>query len=153
MRERWWRHDVDDGLDSRLDRPRGTGAGLAGVVLQVSKQKVVLVCGGRKFTNATRISVVLQTRIPDDSLIVTGGAPGADTVADNLARLLGFDRVIYPANWVKRAVRAGPMRNAFMLKHAQPDLVLAFPDKESKGTWDMVRRAQKAKIEVEVYEP
>lgn len=57
----------------------------------------------------------------------------------------------HPADWNKYGKVAGPIRNSEMLKlHPDIDLVLAFHDdlSESKGTRDMVHKAQKAGIEV-----
>jgi hypothetical protein len=39
-----------------------------------------------------------------------------------------------------------------MLDDFEPDLVLAFPTKNSVGTWDMIRRARKAGVPVEIQE-
>jgi hypothetical protein len=38
-----------------------------------------------------------------------------------------------------------------MLKSIRPDIVLAFPANSSKGTWDMVKRANDADIDVVVH--
>ncbi len=52
-----------------------------------------------------------------------------------------------PANW-ERGRRGGPLRNQRMLDEAKPDWVVAFPTEKSKGTWDMVRRAEKAGVPI-----
>lgn len=61
----------------------------------------------------------------------------------------------YPADWNQYGKTAGPIRNSLMLaQHPDIDLVLAFHDDlegSSKGTLDMVRKAQKGGIEVWVY--
>lgn len=57
----------------------------------------------------------------------------------------------HPADWQKYNKAAGPVRNGEMLKlHPDINLVLAFHDDidSSRGTADMVARAQKADIEV-----
>lgn len=49
-----------------------------------------------------------------------------------------------------RDIAAGGIRNKQMLNEGKPDLVIAFPTENSKGTWDMVRRAKRAGIETVV---
>lgn len=78
------------------------------------------------------------------STIVSGGARGADEVAEALARHLGIDLVVFPPEY-KRYGRRGPfVRNQQIAEAA--DTCLAVVDKplsESKGTADCVRRFQK----------
>lgn len=49
--------------------------------------------------------------------------------------------------------QAGPIRNEQMLQEGQPDKVLAFHENlaQSRGTADMVRRAAKAGVPVEIH--
>lgn len=104
----------------------------------------VLVCGGRDFCDETfvetRLLEILRDREVD--LFITGGARGADAVADRVAERYGVQRVIVPANWNGRGKAAGMERNALMLKLFEPDLVIAFPG--GVGTAGMLRisRAQ-----------
>jgi hypothetical protein len=58
----------------------------------------------------------------------------------------------YPAQWHKYGRAAGPIRNQQMLAEGKPDLVLAFHDDidGSRGTKDMVNRARRAGVKVEV---
>jgi hypothetical protein len=63
---------------------------------------------------------------------------------------LGIPVQPVPADWTTYGRAAGPIRNQRMLNEYHPNLVLAFPDPESRGTWDMVRRAEKANVEVRV---
>lgn len=104
----------------------------------------VLVCGGRTYAEQGRMSEVLDELRPTE--IITGGAKGADTLAENWAR---YNRVyvnVFPAQWREYGRAAGPRRNQQMIDQGQPELVLAFPGGD--GTADMVRRAQAANIPV-----
>lgn len=108
----------------------------------------VLVCGGRGFHNPKRVKEVMDGLHKEKqfSLVITGGALGADQSADAWATSRGIDRVIFPANWTGRGNPAGPFRNGLMLQIAKPDLVVAFPG--NAGTSDMTRKARAAGIEV-----
>jgi hypothetical protein len=113
----------------------------------------VIVCGGRKFNDFQKMATAM-TLIPQNSVIVHGGAKGADHLAYKIATIRGMTTEAHLADWKKHGKAAGPIRNQAMLDTLDPkrDFVLAFPDPESKGTWDMVERARKAGVRVEVYE-
>ncbi len=101
--------------------------------------------------NAAASPNILQ----EDVLIIDGGAAGADRIACDIANSMGASvgwwHVSCPAQWTK-GKKAGPLRNQQMLDEFHPDLVLAFPIGESKGTRDMIRRAEKAGIECKIFE-
>jgi predicted Rossmann-fold nucleotide-binding protein len=105
----------------------------------------VLVCGGRTYSNVYRVHAVIQA-LPHDTIIVTGGAHGADTLAEHSALSLGMVAEVHYPNWAKYGKRAGPMRNQEMLDSGI-DKVIAFPG--GYGTHDMISRARKAGIPVE----
>ena len=108
----------------------------------------VLICGGRDFIGVGHIELALRRTTPTPTLVITGGARGADTYADRVAEMLGIPRMIFPANWNGDGPRAaGPIRNQRMIDEGRPDLVIAFPG--GSGTADMLRRARKAGIKVE----
>jgi hypothetical protein len=91
-------------------------------------------------------------RLSKDTVIIEGGALGADRQARITAQARGLAVATVEANWEYYGRRpAGPIRNGWMLKLV-PDLVIAFHDdlEHSKGTKDMVTRARKAGIPVEV---
>lgn len=108
----------------------------------------VLVCGGRDFTNTRKLYQALDSLKPD--AIIQGGAAGADSIADLYAIERGLPAIEVKANWGYYDKAAGPIRNKWMLDFCSPDLVLAFPTERSRGTWDMVRQAKKAKVGVKV---
>jgi len=113
---------------------------------------VVLVTGDRWWTDARPILRELR-KLPRDTCIVHGGARGADTIADSLARALGMPTRSYPADWSVFRKRAGPIRNQEMLDKEHPSLVLAFHEyiESSSGTADMIARAKAADIEVRLF--
>lgn len=86
-------------------------------------------------------------------VVVHGAAPGVDRAAADWAGRLHaagdhVDEEPHPANW-KDGRKAGPIRNQKMVDLGA-DLCIAFPIEGSIGTWDCVRKARKAGIEVMV---
>lgn len=73
--------------------------------------------------------------------IVSGGARGADTIAEGIADDLGLIRYIYHAEWDKYGKRAGMIRNSDIAETA--DIGLAIVDKpivQSIGTYDTYKK-------------
>lgn len=115
----------------------------------------VLVCGGRDYDDEDMLYAVLDQINAKQTIkcIIEGGARGADRLARNWAEGHGVCVMEFPANWEHDGkAAAGPIRNARMLKYGQPDMVVAFPTPDSKGTWDMVKRTERAKIRLAVFE-
>jgi len=108
----------------------------------------VLVCGGRRFSDAQRLGAFLGgvERLYKITAIIHGGASGADFLAGKYAEWRNIDTVVFPAEWDLRGKAAGPLRNQRMIDEGKPDLVIAFPG--GRGTADMIRRAKAAGIEV-----
>lgn len=108
----------------------------------------VLVCGGRDFNDGIRLSTVLCELDAERTftVLIHGGASGADRMAGTWARAGGLPVESYPAEWGKYGYAAGPKRNKQMLTEGRPDLVIAFPG--GKGTANMVAQAKAAGIEV-----
>lgn len=108
----------------------------------------VLVCGDRRWTDAAAVERVLK-EFPPGTVVVHGGARGADTIAARIAARLGFEVLAFPARWDVYDRAAGPIRNSQMLAQG-PDLVVAFHADlaASRGTKDMVCKARRAGIPV-----
>lgn len=113
---------------------------------------VVLVCGGRNYLDSQKVNETLdkihaEKRI---DLIVSGGAQGADSIAEHWAKWSEVDCLRIPAQWKKYGKAAGPIRNAKMCFIAEPNLVVAFPG--GSGTANMISVAKAANVEVMVVE-
>ena len=110
----------------------------------------VLVCGSRGFNDyvlmKTQIMKLLN-RFDTTITIISGGAKGADTLAEDVAKQLGISTTILKPNWDKHGKSAGMIRNNAMLD-MKPNIVLAFWDGKSKGTKHTIAEARKRKIEV-----
>lgn len=112
----------------------------------------VLVCGGRDFHDVELLHRTLfaaheRARI---SLLIEGGAPGADAMARVWAQHSGIHTATVPALWDRYHSGAGPLRNQAMLE-LKPDLVIAFPGEN--GTAHMVRLAKAAGVRVQEVTP
>lgn len=105
----------------------------------------VLVCGGRDYSNWPRVFDVLNSYVGTVTIVIHGGANGADCFASQWARRSGAQEVICPANWEYYGGKAGPIRNHAMAD-LMPDLVIAFPG--GRGTAGMVKIAEARGIEV-----
>ena len=117
----------------------------------------VLVTGSRYLTNDAGIrrafiSVAKKARELDCSVtVISGGAKGADALADSLARdVFGFNVETFQADWSNLGKKAGPVRNQAMVD-SKPNICFAFPLDNSYGTWDCINRARKASIPTYVY--
>ena len=116
----------------------------------------LLVCGGRDYWDWPTVQRALDAvhaKRPV-TLVITGGARGADALAETWAAVRGIectkDRYRIPAiDWKRLGPAAGPIRNQRMLDEQQPDGAVAFPGGAS--TADMVRRARAAGLKV--YDP
>lgn len=101
----------------------------------------VLVCGGRDFNDRRFVYNELDKRhaVTPISLLICGGARGADQLAQDWASYRRVACRVFNADWETHGRAAGPIRNQLMLDDGTPDLVMAFPG--NRGTADMVRRA------------
>ncbi len=109
----------------------------------------VLFCGSRDWTAVVPIRHAVAA-LPAGTVVIHGGARGADTIAGQEAKRRGLEVRVYPALWKKHGRAAGPMRNQQMLDEGKPSEVYAFrrADKPSVGTRDMVQRARSAGVPV-----
>jgi len=116
---------------------------------------VVLVSGSRDWEDDAAIAAVLREleRLPKHAVVVHGAAPGIDTVADAVARLLGLEVRPYPAKWAQFDRAAGAIRNIEMFDKEKPTLFMGFhPDiNRSKGTKHAYKVARKRGIEAKLF--
>ena len=116
----------------------------------------VLVCGGRDYNDRNAVILALDNLSEPteehilgsvEITVIHGDCPtGADLWAEEWSIVNWSPPCRYPADWQTHGRAAGPIRNQQMIDEGKPDLVLAFPG--GRGTADMVRRANRAGIEV-----
>ena len=104
----------------------------------------VLVCGGRNYRDRDRVFQVLDSIEP--SVVIHGGARGADQLAGAWAKERQVSCKTYPAQWDRYGKSAGFRRNEQMLNEGNPDLIIAFPG--GNGTAHMMRIARQRGYEV-----
>lgn len=108
----------------------------------------VLVCGGRDFSDWGELTRILNDLHADRgfTVLIEGGAKGADTLAHNWAVAHKVETLEFPADWERFGRSAGHVRNRQMLEEGRPDLVVAFSG--GRGTANMVTLATDAGVEV-----
>lgn len=121
----------------------------------------VIIAGSRQFNDyklmlntLDELGVHLINTI-DPVEIISGHAPGADTLGEKFAKAYGYPLKIFPAEWNKYGKAAGPIRNEEMAKYASEadrGILIAFPVGESRGTRNMIKLAKRYKLEVNVIE-
>lgn len=132
---------------------------------------IILATGDRKWDDLETVLRVLS-EFPEGSTFVHGYADGLDCCVDVVATELGHKVIRCPSHWrhnfdrwvevygycpidckevVGRA--AGVIRNKYMLETYSPELVIGFHNDilSSRGTNDMMRRAQRAGIKNVLY--
>lgn len=113
----------------------------------------ILVTGSRKWTDRERIRMALlwawcELGCEPDCVLVHGDCPtGADALAAEIWSLAHLPVEAHPADWENLKRAAGPIRNQEMV-NLGADLCLAFPLPESRGTFDCMKRAERAGIPV-----
>jgi len=101
-----------------------------------------LVAGSRTFTDYSLLSRKLDKILSNQSdvVIVSGGAHGADTLAEYYAKERGYGLKIFHANWNLYGKSAGYKRNEKMwdyitsVANAEHRGCVCFWDGQSKGT-------------------
>jgi hypothetical protein len=94
-------------------------------------------------------------RLPRDVVVVCGGAPGPDKIAQNTASAAGMTVELHRANWRpdgtdKVDKRAGYTRNTLMASLGA-DLAIAFWDGQSRGTAHMMGEVKRFGIPLELW--
>ena len=106
----------------------------------------VAVIGSRSFNNYDLLKKTLTEM--DAQLIISGGARGADTLAEKYAKENGIPTLIFLADWDRYGKSAGYRRNVDIIANA--DCVVAFWDGVSKGTKHSIDLAYSAGKEVKI---
>lgn len=111
-----------------------------------------IIAGSRGITDRNLVDDAIQAAalfegiVP--TLVVSGAAPGVDTIGEQWAAEHGVPVKQYPANWKMVGPVAGMQRNYTMAQNA--DALIAVWDGRSPGTRHMIALAHKYKLQVYV---
>ena len=107
----------------------------------------IAIVGSRSFNDYNYLEEEIN-KYNDITTLISGGARGADLLAENYATLNCVPIVVHKANWKKYGKSAGFIRNELIIKSA--DLVLAFWDGISKGTAHSIKLCLKHHIALKI---
>ena len=108
----------------------------------------IAVVGSRSFNDYDYMTSILNN-IEDITLIVSGGASGADRLVEMYADQNNINKLILKADWGKYGKSAGMIRNKDIVDTAE--YIIAFWDGVSKGTKHMIDIANRKGIKVYVH--
>ena len=120
----------------------------------------IIVAGCRSFKNYDFLKNTLDSYIAttDSSkiTIISGRAEGADQLGEKYAEDNDLKLAKFEAPWAKMGPSAGTFRNKLMAEYAIKDednhpVLIAFWNGFSKGTKDMINRAESMKIETHIF--
>lgn len=108
----------------------------------------LIVCGGRTYRDRAAVFAALDRAHAKRpiTLLIYGGARGADDLAFAWAAAHGVPSQVVIAKWDRLGPAAGPERNGRMIREWRAEGVIAFPG--GRGTADMVRQAEAAGLPV-----
>jgi hypothetical protein len=116
----------------------------------------VIIAGGRDFNDSELLTKACDSVFDECDFmeIVSGGARGADSLAEEYAKISGDKLTVIPADWEKYGRAAGPIRNQEMLdyiKEKENPMLIAFWDGKSTGTANMIKIAKDAGIKTRIF--
>lgn len=103
-----------------------------------NKPLIIAIVGSRSFSDYNIAKSYLDKKLKDINIskIISGGAIGADTIANAYAKERNINFQEYPADWDKYGKSAGIRRNLVMSDVC--NVLIAFWDGESRGTEHMI---------------
>jgi len=110
----------------------------------------VAIVGSRGWTDRKAIFDYVAA-LPKDTVIVSGEARGADTIAKEAAAHYGLAYDPYPADWKRYGRSAGIIRNQELV--ANCDRLVAFQIGDSPGTCNVIEAAMQIMKPVLVFYP
>lgn len=109
-----------------------------------------IIAGSRSCTNMKDLEEAIEKCGWVITVVISGGARGADRLGEQWARSNSVPVEIYPADWDKHGKSAGYKRNEFMAECG--DALIALWDGESRGTKHMIDIARRANLQIYVHQ-
>jgi hypothetical protein len=122
----------------------------------------IIIAGGRDFSNYNLLKSECDRIIGSlhysqnyiDYEVISGDAPGADTLGKRYAKEKKYRLIIMSAKWDLYGKSAGYIRNKKMRDYAKLDpdysMLIAFWDGKSKGTKNMIDLAKEELDKIEI---
>jgi len=101
----------------------------------------VAIVGSRDYSPLSDVVDYVRS-LPDDTVIITGGARGVDQIAESEALARGLEVVVHLPDWAKYGKSAGMIRNRVVVDDCEK--LKAFWDQVSPGTKGVIAMAAKA---------
>jgi hypothetical protein len=108
-----------------------------------------IIAGSRAITSMQLLEEAVKECPWEITRIYCGMASGADTLGWGWGKFMGIPIDFFPAKWEVEGKAAGVLRNQRMLD-AGAEALLALWDRSSKGTRDMIQRADKAGLALHI---
>lgn len=111
------------------------------------------IVGARTFNDTALFESTMKEYVSKHglpSVVVSGGARGADELGKCWADAQGIPTLILKPDWKKHGKAAGVLRNTDIVNACTH--MIAFPSKTGKGTQDSIRKAKAQNIELLVIE-
>ncbi len=105
------------------------------------------VIGTKKFTDFNFLSTTLK-KIPNIELIISGGAPGTDTLAKKYAIQNEIEFLEFPPEYKKFGDKAKHIRDKLIVEEC--DEIIAFWDGECEGTKYTMNYAKQLKKPIKI---
>ncbi len=106
------------------------------------------IVGSRTFNDIELLSKTLDSYKSKISFVVSGGAKGADYLAEVWAKNNNVPTIVHKPDWKKYGKSAGIARNEHIVKDC--DECVAFWDGKSKGTQNTIDKCRKLNKKVTV---
>lgn len=111
----------------------------------------VILAGSRNITDFNLLVKAINKAYDEEKIsiseIVSGGAKGVDTLAEQFANEANIPITVMKANWGQHGKKAGILRNIEMA-NSGADALIAIWDGESSGTKHMITTARKKGLKV-----
>lgn len=108
----------------------------------------VIIAGSRDYDNYDGLLEAINDSAFEISVVVSGGAKGADALGERYAIAMNKPLDIHKADWKAHGRGAGPVRNKKMAENA--DALIAIWDGQSRGTKHMIDTATSKGLRVYV---
>jgi hypothetical protein len=99
------------------------------------------IVGSRSFCNEELLEKSLESLKDRVTMVVSGGAKGADSLAESWADKCGIPTKVFKPDWQKYGRGAGMIRNKDIIENC--DECVAFWDGKSKGTENSISLCKK----------